>query len=227
MKKALAVLTALALMMCAGALAEGTLTTRGVGVVLVDADHASISMGVRENAPDVMTAQSVVNEKVEAMVAALTAMGVRDDAITTGSIGIYPNYSYDDDGDECIGGYCAYNDLVIQLSDVDSVGAVIDAAFAAGANSLDYVEYSAADTGEAADQALALAVESATHKAEALAAAAGMQLGEIRQIVEGGDNGYVYDDGLAARSEDAGAGTQVRSSKQKVQAVVTITFAID
>ena len=207
------------------AVAETTITVQGGGNVKVDADRVSISLGVREIAGDVMTAQSAVNEKIAAVVDALKEMGVGADAISTNGIGIYPNYSYDEV--ESINGYTAYNNIYLTLADVNNTGAYIDAAFAAGANSLDEVEFSATDTEEAAQKALALAVDSAKEKARVLADAAGLKLGAILEIREGDSLGY-DPNALYAKNEasmDAGAGTEVLASKQTVSATVVVTFA--
>ena len=228
MKKLFVICLAVMLLLGACAVAEqATLTVQGVGVVTVDADRASVTLGVREIAPEVATAQGAVNEKMDAVVAALTAAGAEDGAIATSGIGIYPNYDYSGEIEQ-ITSYTAYNSVVVTVKDVENVGAYIDAAFAAGANSLDYVEFSAADTAEAADQALALAVQSATQKARVLADAAGVELGAIVEMRDNPDAGYYDVNRAYAVTEDSGmgAGTQVLPTRQQVTATVSITFAI-
>ncbi len=209
------------------ALAQSTITVQGIGSVSVDSDRAGISLGVREASAEVMTAQSMVNERISAIVEALKAMGLSDEAISTNGIGIYPNYNYDDG--ETIIGYTAYNNIYLTVTDVNNTGAYIDAAFAAGANSLDYVEFSAKQTEEADAKALALAVESAREKAQIIADAAGVKLGDILEIHEdanmsfGGNGIYVRN----APEADAGSGTDVMASKQTITAAVNITFAFE
>ena len=222
----IAICAAALLLLSVGALAESKVTVQGTGIVNVDADRAGISLGVREVAADVMTAQSEVNGKIAAIVDAMKDMGVDPANISTNSIGIYPNYSYDEG--ESINGYTAYNSIYLTVSDVNNTGAYIDAAFAAGANSLDYVDFSASDTAEAAEQALTLAVDSAKAKAQVLADAAGMKLGDILEIDEGAGSGY-DSNALYAKSEetDRGAGTEVLASRQTVAANVSITFALE
>ena len=227
MKRIFAMVLALAMLLGIGAMAEGrTLTVQGVGVVKVSADRATVSLGVREAAPDVMTAQSTVNGKMESVIAALVEAGIASEGMATGSIGIYPNYDYSGEMEQ-IAGYTAYNSLVFTVTDVENVGAYIDAAFAAGANNLDYVEFSAADTAEAGDQALALAMESAKKKAATLAAAADGELGDILEIRDN-QEGWDVNNAFAARSEDTGmgSGTQVLPSQQQVSAFVYVTYEI-
>ena len=225
-KSIIAICAVLVMLVGACALAESTVTVQGVGIVNVDANRAGISLGVREYAEEVADAQSKVNEKIAAIIDALKEMGVDTGDISTNGIGIYPNYNYD--GDESITDYTAYNNIYLTVSDVNNIGAYIDAAFEAGANSLDYVEFSAADTDDAAAQALALAVDSAKTKAQTLADAAGMKLGGILEIRENADSGY-QSNSLFAKSEEAdrGAGTEVLASKQTVTAAVSVTFTLE
>lgn len=209
------------------ALAQSTITVQGIGSVRVDSDRAGISLGVREASAEVMTAQSIVNERISAIVEVLKGMGLSEEDISTNGIGIYPNYNYDDG--ETIIGYTAYNNIYLTVKDVNNTGAYIDAAFAAGANSLDYVEFSANQTEEADAKALALAVESAREKARIIADAAGVQLGDIVEIHDnadmsfGGNGIYVKN----AVEEDTGSGTDVMASKQTITAAVSITFVLE
>ncbi len=220
-------LVATTLLLGIGAMAQATITVQGIGVVKVDADSVGISLGVREVAPDVQTAQSAVNGKIDAVVEAVKAMGLDMSAISTSGMGIYPNYNYDD-GEE-ITGYTAYNNIYLTVTDVNNTGAYIDAAFAAGANSLDYVEFSATQTQEADAKALTLAVESAREKAQIIADAAGVKLGDIVEIHDNADmsfggNGIYVKNAVEA---DTGAGTDVMASKQTITATVNITFAFE
>lgn len=226
MKKLIAMILAL-MLVGSFALAEHTLTVRGVGTVKMDADRVGISLGVREVDTDVQSAQSKVNEKIDKIIEALQGMGDIVDSTSTNSIGIYPNYSYTEDGLEAISSYTAYNSLYVTLKDADSAGACIDKAFAAGANTLDYVDFSAVGTEKASDKALALAVESARHKAEVLAGASGVRLGEILEIRDEADMGYDVNVPYArAAAEETDAGTGVLASQQTISATVLITYAI-
>ena len=219
------VMAAMLLLTGVGALAERTITVQGIGTVKVDADRVEINLGVRDVAADVVEAQNTINAQIDKVVEAIRAMGDSVVSVTTSGIGIYPNYDYSDG--EAIIGYTAYNSVIVTLSDVNAAGACIDKAFAAGANSLDYVTFSAANTAEASDKALALAMESAEHKAQVLAEAAGMKLGGILEIRDSSDSGYYANESFARTSEDdAGAGTQVLASQQQVSASISVTYAL-
>lgn len=234
MKKLLVLLTCVALLaLCAGpALAEGEgtkLSVSGNGTVLVESDLAIVTVGVREASADVLVAQASVNEKIAAIKQALLDAGVQETEINTDSINIYANYDYSDNT-EVIVGYTANNSLSVRTTDIDNVGALIDAAFAAGANTLDNVQFTVQDDSEAREQALTKAVEDARRKADVLAAAAGMQVTAIESIAESGV--YTYDSMRnfaqmdAAATEESGAGTLVQAALVSVDASVLMDFIL-
>ena len=234
MKKFLVFLLILMLTASCAALAEGeglksgTLTATGSGVVMVESDIATISLGVTEYSSDVQEAQNTVNEKIAAIRAALLEAGVDNSNINTDSLYIYANYDYTGDMQRVIG-YNATNSLSIRTTEIDKVGTLIDAAFAAGANQLNNVEFSKQDITEAQAEALRMATQNAIAKAQTIADAAGVQLVAIQAIREG--NEYSYDSGLNvtyARSaaEDAKAGTDVQAAMISVSATVTVEYSI-
>ena len=230
----------LAMLMCFAVLAVGTaaalaeedgatkLTVSGSGVVLVESDLAIVTVGVREVSDDVLKAQSAVNDKIAAVRQALLDAGVQEADISTDSINIYANYDYSD-GAEILVGYTANNSLSVRTSDMENVGALIDAAFAAGANTLDNVQFTVQDSAEAQEQALTMAVEDARRKAEVLAAAVGMGVVSIDTIAETGV--YTYDSmrnfAVAdAAAMESGAGTLVQAALVSVDASVSMEFTL-
>ena len=232
MKKMFAMLLCLAMVALGtgAALGEGTkLSVSGSGTVLVESDLAVVTVGVREASADVLVAQSTVNEKIAAIKQALLDAGVQESEINTDSINIYANYDYSDNT-EVIVGYTANNTLSVRTTDIDNVGALIDAAFAAGANTLDNVQFTVQDDSEAREQALTKAVEDARRKAEVLAAAAGLQIASIESIAESGV--YTYDSMRnyammdEATTESGGAGTLVQAALVSVDASVSMEFEL-
>ena len=233
MKKMFAMLLCLAILALGtgAALAEGTtLSVTGSGTVLVESDLAIVTVGVQETSKDVLEAQSTVNEKIAAIKQALLDAGVEESEINTDSINIYANYDYSDNT-EVIVGYTARNSLSVRTTDMDNVGSLIDAAFAAGANTLDNVQFTVQDDTQAREQALTMAVEDARRKADVLASAAGLQVASIERISEGGVS--VYDsmrnyaaDTVMAAEESGGAGTLVQAALVSVDATVSMEFEL-
>lgn len=233
MKKMFAMLLCLAILALGtgAALADGTtLSVTGSGTVLVESDLAIVTVGVQETSKDVLEAQSTVNEKIAAIKQALLDAGVEESSINTDSINIYANYDYSDNT-EVIVGYTARNSLSVRTTDMDNVGSLIDAAFAAGANTLDNVQFTVQDDTQAREQALTMAVEDARRKADVLASAAGLQVASIERISEGGVS--VYDsmrnyaaDTVMAAEESGGAGTLVQAALVSVDATVSMEFEL-
>lgn len=233
MKKMFAMLLCLAVLALGtgAALADGTkLSVTGNGTVLVESDLAIVTVGVQETSKDVLEAQSTVNEKIAAIKQALLDAGVEESEINTDSINIYANYDYSDNT-EVIVGYTARNSLSVRTTDMDNVGSLIDAAFAAGANTLDNVQFTVQDDTQAREQALTMAVEDARRKADVLASAAGLQVASIESISEGGVS--VYDsmrnyaaDTVMAAEESGGAGTLVQAALVSVDATVSMEFEL-
>ena len=232
MKKIFAIVLALALLMGFSALADGAeLKVSGSGTVYMQADRASASLGVSLTGEDLGELQQRSNATVAAVIEALTAAGLDEKNIATNYIYISPRYDYSGDVEKLIG-YSINNSMTISTDDIDNIGAYIDAAFAAGANTFDSINFSVSDDSEARKQALELAVKDAQQKAETIAAAAGANLGKIEEIIEGavGDSYYNPISGAArysvAETAAMDVGTTVRAAQVNVTASVQITYEL-
>ena len=232
MKKLIAIFVALVMLLFSvAALAETKITVNGTGEVRVSADTAIISLGVNARDKDVLKAQQRVNETIAAIRTALIEQGVKEENIYTDFINIYPLYDYSNDQEQ-LAAYNASSTLAIKVTDMESVGSLIDVCFAAGANTLNGISFSASDTEEAKTEAMKKAVTDAKKKAEILAEASGLKIIGIEIISEGGVYSYqnnvgnVYAKGVddIVEEAEADAGTVVQSAKLIVSASVSITF---
>ena len=233
MKKMIAVFLSLVLILtAAAAFADSRITVNGTGEVRVSADTAVISLGVNARDKDVLKAQQKVNETIAAIRAALAAAGVKEENINTDFINIYAIYDYKEDQEQIVA-YNANSTLAIKVTDMESVGSIIDICFAAGANTLNGINFSASDTTDAEADAMKKAVADAKAKAEVLAEAAGLKINGIEVISEGGVYSYtntvgnMYDKGFGEMEEAdraSSAETVVQSAKLIVSASVSITF---
>ena len=228
MTKVMALVLMMVLLLSTAA-AETKITVSGTGETQVSADTAVISLGVSARDKDVLKAQQKVNETIAAIRKALLAQQVAEDCINTDYMNIYAMYEYTGE-EEQIAAYNANSTLAIKVTDMDSVGTLIDAAFAAGANTLNGISFSASDTEEAKAESLRKAVADARRKAEVLAEAAGLRITKMEGIAEGGT--YSFENsvgnfsakGLGAEETAMDAGTVVQAARLIVNASVTITF---
>lgn len=215
----------------AAALAETKITVNGTGEVRVSADTAIISLGVNARDKDVLKAQQSVNETIAAIRNALIKQDLKEENINTDFINIYPVYDYSNDQEQ-LAAYNASSTLAIKVTDMESVGTLIDVCFEAGANTLNGITFSASDTEAAETEAMKTAVTDAKKKAEILAEASGLKITGIESITEDGvysyqnDVGNVYSRaaGMKAAAMEEDAGTVVQSAKLIVNAGVSITF---
>ena len=232
MRKILALLAASVLLAaCSSAAAETRIAVNGTGETRISADTAVISLGVSARDRDVLKAQQTVNENIAGIRQALLSNGVAEENINTDYMSIYAIYDYNEDVEK-VQAYNASTTLAVKVTDMDSVGKLIDEAFAAGANTLNGISFSVSDTDEARDESLKAAVGEARAKAEVLAEASGLKITGIETISEG--NVYSYDNSVsnfsAKRMEgtaDTGYGTMVQAAKLIVSVTVSITFTAE
>lgn len=233
MKKLTAIVLAITLLIMGTAFAENTeLKVRGSGIVSVTADVARVVLGVRETSEDVRDAQAIVNQKINAIYAALIEAGVENKDIGTESLYIYASYDYSNYSEGKVVGYTATNTISVTTTQIDKVGEYIDIAFASGANSLETVVFSSRDNEEAQKEALQLAVQNAYEKAEVIAEAAGMQIVSVKSFDETIENYYMNDSGAKysnARMEAAtvDASTMVQASSLQISASVVVEFELE
>ena len=233
MKKLFALFTVLILMLTAAAVsAETKITVSGTGEVRVSADTAVISLRVSARDKDVLQAQQRVNETISAIRKAMTGEGIKEENINTEYINIYAIYDYKNDQEQ-LAAYEASSTLAIRVTDMESVGSLIDAAFASGANTLNGISFSASDTTDAKSEALQKATEDAQNKAGILAEAAGVKITGIESISEGSLYSYEnsignsFAKGREVEAATADAGTVVQAAKLVVSATVSITFTAE
>ena len=229
--KKIMVLLLTAVFLLSAAFAETEITVSGTGETQVSADMAIVSLGVSARDQDVLQAQQKVNEVSAAIRKALIEKGVPEECINTDYMNIYALYEYTNDQEQ-ISAYNANSTLAIKVTDMEIVGTVIDAAFAAGANTLNGISFSASDTEEAKAESLKKAVAEANTKAQVLAEAAGLRITGLKNISEGGV--YSYGNSVSNftakgmdRMESDEAGTVVQAAKLIVSATVSIVFSAE
>ena len=233
MKRIIAIALMMIMLLGCGALAEGTLNVTGSGTVYVAADRVSASLGISISGEDLAELQNQANERMSAICQALLDAGLEGSNISTNYLYISPRYYYSGEMEK-ITGYSISNSLTILTDDIDSIGSYIDAAFAAGANTFDSIDFTTKDDSEAQRKALELAVADAQGKAEVIAAASGRSLGDILTISQGEEDDYSYYNSTAgsgmlykeAAAMD-GAATTVRAAQIKVSAQVQISYALN
>ncbi len=157
----------------------------GTGRVFVTPDTAIASIGVEITAPTLAQATKESSEKMAAVLSAIKAQGVDAKDIQTTSYNVFPLTNNPKEGESpTVTAYRVSNLVSVKVRKVADVGKVLDAALAAGANSINSVFFTVDDPTKAQDEARTLAVKDAMAKAQTLATAAGVKVGKLFAISE-------------------------------------------
>jgi uncharacterized protein YggE len=224
---ALILSTALALPLADPGVAEEaptrTISVTGTGTVEAAPDMATLMIGVTTQAETAAEALAANSAATDAVIARLAASGVGARDMQTSNLSINPNWTGYDSSSPTISGYVASNMLTVRVRALDTTGAVLDAAVADGANTLNGMTFGLADPEPAYAEARKEAVADARAKAELLASAAGVKLGQVLAIV---DSGAMTDPAPMYREAVTAAPTPVVGGELGLVANVSMTFAI-
>jgi uncharacterized protein YggE len=159
------------------------ITARGTGTATATPDTATVVLGVQTRDASATAALAANSERATAVIGVLEGAGVAPADIRTSRLAIHPTSAPES---ARITGYEVTNQVTATLRDVAAAGGVVDAAAAAAGDAVrvDQISFSVADESAAKAQARADAVRRALDQAGQLAAAAGVELGPIRSIVE-------------------------------------------
>ena len=199
---------------------ENGITVQGTASVTAVPDRASLWIGVESQGETARAALAANAAEMRRVLAALKAAGATDLQTQYVSVSTRLNETGG------VQGYSAHNSVSATVPQLARVGAVIDAAAAAGANQISGPSLTHSDPERLYRQALAAAVEDARTKAQTLASAANVSLGRVTAIVEGGSAPQPMP--LAAdkaAAEELGS-TPVEGGESAVSATVSVTFSI-
>lgn len=159
-----------------------TLNVTGNGKVFITPDIAYVSIGVHTEGSDAAEAVAANTAQSQKVADALKALKIDAKDIMTTNFSIYPQQQMDDQGKVTGIRYVVDNSVYVTLRDIDQVGAALNSAVEAGANSINSIQFDVADKTSALSQARAAAVADARTQAQELAEAASVTLLEIQTI---------------------------------------------
>lgn len=213
----------------AGAGSANTVTVSGQATVTSPPDEAVIVLTVSNDAAAAADAMNATSSQSQQMLDRLKSDGIPDSAIQTSSITLYPVRTYDPNtGKETLTGYRAQNGINVSLKDAPTVAKVLAAGIETGATLVSGPDWKLKDDTQAVNAALKQAVANARTKAETLAAAEGVSLGEVLMMNEGTVQAPVTPIYSAAGAADSSKVAQppVSSGNLDVTAMVTVTYVL-
>ena len=164
---------------------ERTIVVSAKAAVRVVPDRATITLGVVTRDDNVATAQQKNDRTVRAVVAALEKAGVPRTAISPGSFVIDETVVDDRSTSDRSykSTYGVTTQVTVTITDLKRVGGALREGVDAGANRAN-VEFGTTALRQVRDQARAAAIKAAREKGRDMAAAAGIELGEVRSFSE-------------------------------------------
>ena len=202
-----------------------TINVTGNGQVSIVPDVAYINIGVHSEAPEVTTALDQNNQQAQAIAATLQQMGVADEDIQTTAFNVYPMQEYSPMGEVTGTKYSVDNTVYVAVRDLSNLGQLLDGVVQAGANTINSITFDATDKDAAYTQARQLAVENARKQAEELAAAAGVEVGEVTAI-SAYSSGPVTAYDAKVYNGQGGNGVPTAAGEIVINVDASITFAI-
>lgn len=207
------------------------ITVSGSGKVTGAPDIAQIQLGVSTLAPTVQEARDQAAASLDAMIASVKTNGVAEKDIQTQQFNIQPEYDYRNN-EQTLRGFRINNVVSVKLRDINKTSKVVDDAVQAGGNDtqIQGIFFTIENPDDLKAQAREKAVADAKQKAETLAKAAGVGVGDALQISESGYTPPVYD-GAARYAADAAPSaaqpeTPIQPGELDVSVDVSVTWNI-
>lgn len=197
-----------------------SITVDGTGIVSTVPNEADFTFGVSVTAPTAKSALSACARRTTSMIAALSKAGVKAPDVQTAEITLSPNTN--DTGTRIVS-FTASNSVTVKTRAISKSGGIVDAAVAAGANTVDGPNLTTADKAALSQRALAAAVTNARSKAQAIAAAAHVRLGRVLTVSETSSTPITF---APTAKAAANVSTPVEAGTVQTEEDVTVAFAI-
>jgi uncharacterized protein YggE len=201
----------------------------GEGAIAAAPDFARLTLGVTTAGKDAGETMAANAKTASALVALIKSEGVAPVDIRTSSMSISPMFSQQSPGqarEPSITGYSVSNDVTVIIRDIPRLGALLDKAVSAGANSIYGIAYGQNDPSALLDKARPLAVADARRKAEIYAKAGGAQIGRLMALTE--EAGAQPPVAFATRAylPSPPAATPIEAGEDKLKVTVTARFEL-
>lgn len=210
-----------------------TITVNGSGQASGTPDVANVQLGIEVTNTDPGKALAQANDTISKVTKAVAEVGIAETDIQTSGFNLYPqnpqpqvvpstNNTQPNSSPETTQTYQAQISISVQVKDISKVGAVIDAGTKAGANIVTGLTFGIADMSKLEQEARTQAVANAHSRAQQLAAALNMTLGDPITVNESTGGGVRP----LAFNAVGGAATQVNPGQLNVNIELQITYSM-
>lgn len=200
----------------------------GNGEARTSPDFAELSVAIETTGK---TAEEAANRNAalaDKVTAALKSKLGDKGKISTGNYSLNPQYDQHPGHEKpTITGYTAQNSIIVETGAIDLVGPLIDSAISAGANRIDYLNFTVKNNIKARIDAITLATRDATAQANALASALGVKLGKVLKATTLAEARPIPMQRMEVGMAMARAATPIEPGEVTVSATVSLTFEIE
>lgn len=202
------------------------ITVTGEGSVEAKPDMATVTLGVTTEGATAAEAMAANAVQLGAVLEQLRAAGIEDRDLQTSGLSLNPNWQQPQgEMTPRIVGYLAMNQLTVRVRDLEALGGVLDRSIQDGANTFNGLTFGLADPVPALNEARKRAVADAMARAKLLSGAAGVTLGSVVSITEGGGMGGPVPMFRMAAA-DAASAIPVAAGEISTTASVTMVFEL-
>ena len=205
-----------------------TIAFDGTGKVVGNPDIATVDMGMTTQDTSAQNALKTNNTKMNALIAALKAVGVASADIQTSRFNVYPNYDYSN-SKQTIVSYTADQGVTVKIRNLDAISQVLDTAGQANANNVSGLDFTIDNPEALQASAREKAIADAMTKAETLSKELGIKFTKIVNFTEA--NGGVSPMPLMSYDKASAGGASVAPSIETgsldITSNVTLTFEIE
>ena len=203
-------------------------------------DMTELSLTICPQGATAQEAQAQAASELDALKAALAALGIDEKNIVASQVNIYARYDWSDYVEKIVG-YQASIDITLKELTIDQANSAIPAIAGIEDTTLDGTRFYVSTYDERYQEALVSALQVAQAKAQVLAQAAGAQLGAVANVCENYDSQEYRYSSVQAKSEaatmavaedaaaDAGAGNSsdmLNPGEIEIKASISVTYEL-
>ena len=206
-----------------------TIEVTGNGEAHVTPDVASLNLAIETHAPTAQQSAGQNAALAQKVVDALTKKLQSKGKVWTGGYSLYPEYNEPRPNEKpVVTGYRAENSITVETGEIGMLGGLIDTAIDAGANRINFLNFTLRDEPQARSKAIALAAKDAQAQAESLARSLGVKLGPVVKATTQAQERPMPVMRMGAMAMgSSGAPTPVQPNEVTVPATVSITYQIE
>ncbi len=209
-----------------------SISVSGFGEAVGEPDMATVELGVETEADNVATAIDLSNQTVERVTQALIDAGIADSDIQSTHFNVWREEGFDrltgQPTDETT--FHVDSTVRVKVRDIDQISRMIQTGLDAGATNVFGLTFGIDDSADLEAEARLLALDDAKDRAQQLADALGMTLGEpiiVSELVAGSPLGFVSEAALFRGMGGGGGGPPLSPGELTVGVQVDLMYSVD